>query len=252
VLVRLARDRGADSLASCRARRVDPLAVRREDRVTGSCASQSTWTPGARRAAPGDREVAPGVAEPDRRREVEHLAGPAQARVHVMPAGRSSAGSPARRSRQRAVHPDRVARLRAVPGPLEQRAGRPGRLRAASLPPRGVIASSCRARRAPGQRMTRSSPACCPRPRDRLRVCLGDERPRRSVPSAQPTPSSICFVECGSGKISAVEELGEPRQSRRQRAVVQRPALVGVELRPRRSGPRARADAGSQRLRSGR
>ena len=37
-----------------------------------------------------------------------------------------------------------------------------------------------------------------------------------SVSSAQPTASSICFVECGSVKISPKKNSAYPRQSRSQ------------------------------------
>ena len=51
-----------------------------------------------------------------------------------------------------------------------------------------------------------------------------------SVSSAQPTASSICFVECGSVKHLAEEELGVPAPvAQPVVAVLLGPALVGVE-----------------------
>ena len=117
-------------------RGVDALAARPRARaVTGCCASQSICEVGVELAQlVGDREVAPGVAEPDRRGEVERplAAGAAPRDPACGPVGRGL--HRVDELLDQVVDADRVAGVRAVPDALEQDQRRRRSARRAAAP----------------------------------------------------------------------------------------------------------------------
>ena len=182
------------------ARRVDPLAAGLEharDRVLREPVDLELRLERPQLAR--DRDVAPRVAEPDRRRDEQRALARRTARA---PAARRRARrrTRARRSRAHQVEPHRVRRVGAVPDALQldQLARRSAR----RTPPPGRPGSGGRRRpasRATGSAAGRAARAISASSRsaelERLRERLGRrlERPSRSQ-------SSICLVECGSGK----------------------------------------------------
>ena len=176
--------------------RVDALAgglERRGHRVLGEPVDLEVGMQVAQLA--GDRDVAPGVAEADRRRDVERaLAAAAAARP-----------APRRRPRrdevaQQQVDPDRVARVRAVPGALERderrrrSPPRAARRRRTAGPRRRVPWMTSTGHGSARTARANSSASFSARP-----SWVSDQR-LGVVSSPQPTQSSSCLVECGSVK----------------------------------------------------
>ena len=146
-----------------------------------------------------DRDVAPGVAEPDRGGDVERaLVAPDRA-APARPAA-AAARRRARRSRAAAwLNAHRVAGVRAVAGALELDqlgAGALGERRAAVGRDQVVLVALDDEQRAaqPAEQLAHRRAR---RARAR-RSCSASVS--GVVSSAQPMESSICLVECGSGK----------------------------------------------------
>ena len=173
----------------------------------------------------GDRDVPQGVAEADRRGDVQRAP------------GTSAAPAPARRRPGRAgevpddeVRRDRVPQVRRVAGALER--DQPGvRDGAATAAPRAgpTIASA-------EPWMTRVGQRTWAQRRSAVSGSFSQaaSMPRRMtsglVSRPQPTPSSICLVECGSVNVSREEEVEESRP-------VAQPVLA-IPLGPSCSRPR--------------
>ena len=187
--LRLVRELGA--------RRVDPLAARLEhggDRMLREPVDLEVRVQLAQLV--GDRDVAPRVAEPDRRRDVERA-------LAARPAARHACRRRRRRDEvaQEEVDLDRVARVRRVARALEADERRRRSARRARRPTR---ASGSR-RRAPwitstGQR-TRAGELARRSPRRAPGRAASRSASPASSRSPQPTQSSIGLVECGSVKI---------------------------------------------------
>ena len=184
----------------------------------------------------GDRDVAPGVAEADRRGDVEGPLGPAATARPA--AGRGSRAAPPHGPRRES--PGSAARGRgpAAHGPRPRGSGAP-----TQLPGDRPAAARLRPARprcpGPPGRGTRSSGRAAVAASRSITFVFQPAKLRSSVSasvsSAQPTASSICFVECGSLKHLAEEELGVPAPVAKPVVpVLLGPALVGVEHRVER------------------
>ena len=197
VLGRLALD-VARLVREQRARGVDALAARLEhrgDRVLREPVDLEVGVQPAQLV--GDRDVAPRVAEPDRRRDVQRALAAATGRA---PSGRRAAA--ARRSRAASrftftgsracgAWPEPSSADQRAAGQLRERGAR--RVRADRVVER-------RGSRAPGSGRARASSPRGPPRRAPAPSCGRDQRLRRRL-EPQPTQSSICLVECGSVKI---------------------------------------------------
>ena len=193
----------------------------------------------------GDRDVAPRVAEPDRRGDVERALRPARAarpgRGGRRTASAPPAGGPAT-SRMQQVDAHRVAGVRSVAAALELDGGAPGSATA-------VRAGLGRdRRRCPGHQRRASDAPAVLAAASRSRPCrrpVAERASRRRSRAPQPTASSICFVECGSVKHSPKKNSGSranraassggspspsPRRCRAERRRCTRPSVAWAEL----------------------
>ena len=185
-----------DSLASSRlagCTRSPRGLERRRDRVLREPVDLEVGVQPAQLA--GDGDVAPGVAEADRRGQVERALAAGRGRASSVRGAAPRRGEVA----QQQVDPHRVARVRAVAGALEHdelAAGHARRAAARASGRDGVIV-------AVDARAPDSAPAGTALPFAGVvdlppsSVCTSVSG---VVSSPQPTQSSICLVECGSEK----------------------------------------------------
>ena len=183
-----------------RARRMDPLPLRlehRRHRMLGEPVDLEVRVQFPQLL--GDRDVAAGVPEPDRRRDVERAPSAAERprpRLHL----RRRRDDRLPELAHEPVHLDRMARLRQVPGALE-RHERPARQlghRGRPLARLAVVEVAVDHEHGAAHTLQRSRASAS------LAHGGGASSSARTSDSAPPsrpqrTQSSICFVECGSG-----------------------------------------------------
>ena len=204
--------------------------------VSGCCASQSISSPGtsarSSRAIAMSRRAWPRPIGEDTKSARRGAGG---ARVQRRCSGRRAPSTRAAKSSISTFTLHGVARVGPVARPLEHHQLAAGELGdpPAALERRDAVAVAVdREHRAAD---AGSSASACSRvisPAGESFVCSSTERP---ASRPQPTQSSICFSEWGSGNISRNEELDEAREVPSPRGAGEaRPALVGAR------GPRRR------------
>ena len=172
-------------------------------RVTGCWASQSISQVGMQAAQlVGDRDVAPGVAQPDRRGDEQRPPGSAPARAHRRGDAGAAAGGATRSTNSRSSRLTRTGSRASgrwpAPSSIDQLAAgapRASGARVGQRRDRVVVAVDHQHRAAharAGSARTRSRSTTC---RD-----VGATSSPASVSRPQATQSSTGLVECGSGK----------------------------------------------------
>ena len=225
------------------ARRVHALAsVREHPRSPGAGpASRSAGRGGGRATRRRSRRRAGrGRARSRRRRTARDGAGCARASG---PAHRRRRGEGVGEPGDEQGEPHGVAQRQPVPRAGHGDEGAAGQLRHPD--PARRTARSRRGRRAPpapGTHTARHTASASALP-SRARAADVASRVAASVCSAQPTPSSRCLVECGSGNIRAKNNSAHPRWSTRQ-DVARRIPVTGLVADLRRSVRRARRHYG--------
>ena len=177
------------------------------------------------------------------------------ARVQRRSAATGAPSTRAANSLHQHVHLHRVARGRGVAGALHARpARRPSARRSGCPRSSGVMRSRSPWIASTGQRTPRTSASACSRvipAAGESIVCSSTARP---ASRPQPSTSSTCFSQCGSGNISRTKNSTKPGKSRRQDARVKRaqpssPARVlleGILVPPRVVGGERRHGGGER------